>query len=353
MLNTKNFIIDYKNKKPNNFKKYKIGIIGAGNIVENSHLPIYEAEKLNIINIFDTNIEKAKFLKKKYDIINYSNNIEEFFNDKNIDIVDIAVPAEFNHDLFQQALNYNKHILIQKPLSNNLDTAKKILTKYRNANIKANVNHQMRYSPSIKAANYLIKKNYFGQIKSFKFYTHRKTDWSIWPWLSKIDYPELRYNSIHYLDSIRCLFGNPNNVKAELIHSRNSILDKPTNIYVTFKYNNGLTGVLDITHDSKNKPEDWIAGFEIIGVNGNCKGIISSMIGNGTSFPDKITFSYYKNNKLHSYEKELEGRWFSECFAGPMFSLFNAIEFNIQPETNIYDAFETLNLVEEVIKSQH
>ena len=77
------------------------------------------------------------------------------------------------------------------------------------------------------------------------------------------------------------------------------------------------------------------------------------MIGNGTSFPDKITFSYYKNNKLHSYEKELEGRWFSESFAGPMFSLFNAIEFNIQPETNIYDAFETLNLVEEVIKSQH
>ena len=51
MLNKKNFIIDYKNKKPNNFKKYKIGIIGAGNIVENSH----QITLLSIVDLIKEN----------------------------------------------------------------------------------------------------------------------------------------------------------------------------------------------------------------------------------------------------------------------------------------------------------
>ena len=48
-----NFDIEYKIPKPKNYKKYNIGIIGAGNIVENSHLPIYLKHDLNITNIFD------------------------------------------------------------------------------------------------------------------------------------------------------------------------------------------------------------------------------------------------------------------------------------------------------------
>ena len=35
------FDIKYKNIRPANYKNYNIGIIGAGNIVENSHLPTY------------------------------------------------------------------------------------------------------------------------------------------------------------------------------------------------------------------------------------------------------------------------------------------------------------------------
>ena len=42
---------------------------------------------------------------------------------------------------------------------------------------------------------------------------------------------------------------------------------------------------------------------------------------------------------------------FSDSFAGPMFALMNSIKKIYQPETNVFDAYKTLNLVEKVIIS--
>ncbi len=345
------FNILYKNKKPKSFDKYKIGIIGAGNIIENAHLPIYKKENLKVSNIFDLSQEKAENLKNKFKIDKFSKTLDEFFADNNFDIVDIAVPSEYNEELISKVLYHNKNLLIQKPLSNNFNTAKKIIEKYKKYNLKANVNHQMRYSPSIRAAKDVLNKGYIGKLIKFNLFTHRKTDWTIWPWLEKIDYPELRYNSIHYLDSIRYLFGEPLCVNATLLSSNNEIKKKPTNIFVDIKFSNELSGILNITHDSELTNNKWTAGYEIIGENGICSGIISSMIGNGVNFNDKISLSYIKKNKKINVEKILEGRWFSESFAGPMFSLMNSIQNNYQPETNFFDAYKTLNLLEKVIIS--
>ena len=342
--------IDYKNLKPKNYKKFNIGIIGAGNIIENSHLPIYTRNSLNIKNIYDIDQNKASRLKEIFNIQKLSKSLDEILEDKNLDIIDIAVPAEFNKELFKKTIHNNKNILIQKPLSNNLTSAAEILKIYKKAKIKSNVNHQMQYSPTISAAKYIINNKYLGNINSFKLFTHRFTDWSLWPWLENIDFPELRYNSIHYLDTIRYLFGNPKSLQAKFLNSDNDIKDKPMNLSINFLYED-FTGELHITHNNKLDPDNWQAGYEIIGDNGYCEGVISSMIGNGTNFLDSLKISCKINKKLYENYFEFEGRWFSEAFLGPMYSLMHSINNNIEPRTNVYDAYKTLLLVEEVIKS--
>jgi|TARA_B110000444_G_C18794987_1_gene574351 predicted dehydrogenase len=345
MNSNNNFDLDYKIQKPKNYKKYNIGIIGAGNIVENSHLPAYLDNNLNIINIFDINEAKSKYLKEKFNIEKYSSNLEEFLQDKDIHIVDIAVPAKYNKELFFETLKFNKNILIQKPLADNLETGLDILRKYKELNLKASVNHQMRYSPAIRAAGYLIKNNMLGKVLEFNFFTKRKTDWSKWPWLEKLDYPELWYNSIHYIDSIRYLFGEPHKINAKLLKHPNSNLNKPTRTYIDFEYADDLQGNLNISHDSFLKSDKWTAGFEIEGDRGICSGRISSMIGDGKNFKDNISFTSSNSNQLIEVNKELEGRWFPDSFIGPMYSLMDAIDNNTQPETNITDAFKTLKLL--------
>ena len=64
-----------------------------------------------------------------------------------------------------------------------------------------------------------------------------------------------------------------------------------------------------------------------------------------------ILIELNKKNELFKFNKELDGRWFSESFAGPMYSLINSIELNIEPETNIEDAFKTIKLLDLSIKS--
>ena len=346
-----NFNIEYKITKPKNYKKYNIGIIGAGNIVENSHLPIYSEHDLNIINIFDVDINKSKTLKDKFNIKKISKNLNEFLQDKNIDIVDIAVPAKYNKELFFETLSFNKNILLQKPLSNNMQDGEDILKKYQKSNLKANVNHQMRYSPAIKAASYLIRNNFLGKLLEFNFFTKRKTDFSIWPWLDEIKYPELWYNSIHYIDSIRYLFGEPIKLNSSLLKHPKNALNKPTRTYIKFEYSNNLYGNLNISHDSILESDKWIAGFEIEGDKGICSGRISSMIGNGKNFKDSISFSSNFSNEFIEITKELEGRWFSDAFIGPMYSLIEAIDSNTQPETSVIDAFKTLKLLQCIEKS--
>ena len=326
-MNINSIKIDYKNKKPDNYKNFNIGIIGAGNIVETSHLPIYKKNNLNIKNIYDIDLNKTKKIKKKFNIDNYSNTLDEILEDKTLDIIDIAVPAEFNKDLFKKIINNNKNILIQKPLSNNLTSAKEIIKIYQKSYLKCNVNHQMQYSPAISAAKYIINKKYLGNISSFKLFTHRYTDWSLWPWLENIDYPELRYNSIHYLDTIRYLFGNPKFLDAKLINSDNDIKDKPTSINIIFNYDD-FSGELDISHDSKLEPNKWQAGYKIIGDNGYCEGVISSMIGNGNEFLDSLKISCKINKILYENYFEFDGRWFSEAFLGPIYSLMHSINHN-------------------------
>jgi|TARA_B110000438_G_scaffold297525_1_gene344046 predicted dehydrogenase len=346
-----NFDINYKIPKPKNYKKYNIGIIGAGNIVENSHLPTYLANDLNITNIFDVDVNKSKLLSDKYNIKKYSQNLDDFLQDKDIDIVDIAIPAKHNKDIFFHTLNVNKHILIQKPLSDNIEDGLDILKEYQQSNLKANVNHQMRYSPSIRAAGDLIKNNMLGNILEFNFFTKRKTDWSIWPWLDKIKYPELWYNSIHYIDTIRYLFGEPNKLYSKLLMHPKSKLQKPTRTYINFEYLDNLYGTLNISHDSTLESDKWIAGFEIEGDKGSCSGRISSMIGDGKNFKDNISFSSNNSGENISFNRDLDGRWFSDAFIGPMYSLIEAIDTNTQPETNIVDAFKTLKLINLIEKS--
>ena len=75
------------------------------------------------------------------------------------------------------------------------------------------------------------------------------------------------------------------------------------------------------------------------------------MIGDGKNFKDNISFSSNYSGEYISINEDLDGRWFSDAFIGPMYSLIEAIDTNTQPETNIVDVFKTLKLLDLIEKS--
>ena len=76
-------------------------------------------------------------------------------------------------------------------------------------------------------------------------------------------------------------------------------------------------------------------------------------LGNGFNFLDSIKLTCKVNGLIYEKFFELEGRWFSEAFLGPIYSLMDSINNDTEPRSNIYEAYETLILVENVIQNQN
>lgn len=97
-------------------KKYKVGIVGCGGIMQYSHLPAILAlsDELEIVAVSDI-VEKRMYKEgipkdaKRY--LNY----EDLVNDPEIDIIDICTPNYLHAPIAVAGLNAGKNVMCEKP----------------------------------------------------------------------------------------------------------------------------------------------------------------------------------------------------------------------------------------------
>src|SRR6202023_1454719 len=108
--------LDYKPKMPRR-ADHGIGIVGAGGIVNYAHLPAYKKAGFKVVGITDRNHEQAEHTAKEHGIGKVYASVDELLRQPEIEIVDIAVyPAE-QSAIVEQTTGAGKHLLCQKPLS--------------------------------------------------------------------------------------------------------------------------------------------------------------------------------------------------------------------------------------------
>jgi predicted dehydrogenase len=89
---------------------HKIGIVGAGGIVNYAHLPAYKKAGFKVVGITDRNHEQAERTSKEHGIGKIYASVDELLRQPEIEIVDIAVyPAE-QVAIVEQATAAGKHL---------------------------------------------------------------------------------------------------------------------------------------------------------------------------------------------------------------------------------------------------
>ncbi len=261
-------------------------------------------------------------------------------------VYDLAVPANFIWGILEE-IPVGSPILIQKPMGENLEEAKRILAVCERKKLVSGINFQLRYAPYIIAAREMIEKGLIGDLYDMELMVCVYTPWHLWDFLFKVARMEILYHSIHYLDLVRSFLGNPEKVYAstikhpkmlELAQTRSTIiLDYPSHVQARISTNHG--------HEFGSDKQQSYIKFE------GTKGAIKIQIGISMDYPRGLPpkFEYILLNEGPKQWKEvkLQGGWFPDAFIGPMAGLQRHIQDkNVPLPHSTEDAFDTMKLVE-------
>jgi predicted dehydrogenase len=328
-------------------------VIGAGGIVRDAHLPAYRLAGFPVEGILDLDKEKATDLAGKFGIRTVFDDLREMIRAAPPDVVyDMALPA---HSIIRtlQQLPRGAAVLIQKPMGGNLEEAKEILRITREKGMTAGVNFQLRYAPFINAARYIIRKGWIGPLHDVEINVNVQTPWHLWTFLNKAPRLEILYHSIHYIDLVRNLLGEPESIYArttrhpltpDLAAVRSSIIMD----YGEFIRANILT---NHTHDFHSRYQQ--AYIKLEGAKGAIRIHLGLLMNYPEGGPDKVEYIIRREDGKSDWEPvPMEGSWFPHAFIGSMAQVMAAAEGSIdKPDNSAEDALHTMACVEAAYQS--
>ena len=107
--------------------RFPILIIGTGGIVKDAHLPAYRQAGFPVWGLYNRTRERATSLAQEYGITNVFDDLDTALSAApNNVIYDLALPASMFADTLRK-LPKGSHVLIQKPMGEDLKQAQEVL----------------------------------------------------------------------------------------------------------------------------------------------------------------------------------------------------------------------------------
>jgi predicted dehydrogenase len=332
--------LDYRPKLPRRLDR-RIGIVGAGGIVNYAHLPAYKKAGFKVAGITDKNCEQAERTAREHGIPKVYGSLDELLKDRDVEIIDVAVYPQYQLEIVETATAAGKHLLCQKPFSDEYAKAVRSVELAQKAKVKIAVNQQMRWDAGIRCTRLLIDQGWLGTPTYATIQVHCQTDWSLWPWIYEGKRLEVMFHSIHYIDALRYLLGQPDYVFTSGSRAPGEQTKAETKTLTVWEYGSGLQVLIDVCHSSWQDP---YAIFRLEGTEGVIKGTIGLMYNYPTGRPDTLEFMS-RRNPDYWFSARLDSMWIPDAFVGPMASLMCAIENDSEAETSGRDNLKTLQVV--------
>jgi len=310
--------------------------------VRTAHIPAYRKLEYPIAGIYDIRRDAAVETAATFGIGVIFSSIDEVANLPGA-VFDIAVPGN-------QILSVLEHLpdgaaaLIQKPMGESLEEARKILDLCHMKKLKAAINFQLRFSPNMLALRDLLAQNGLGAVTDIEVRLVDRQPWQLWPFLKGALRLEVLYHSIHYLDAIRFLFGEPEGVYCKAIAHPEMAEFRDTRSTIILDYGNRIRCSLTLNHAHRHNEKHQASEFKVEGTAGAAFLTMGVNLDYPAGKPDTLEVALGTSDWQ---ALPLRGSWFTEAFEGPMSNLqrFVAGEDDVLI-TNGDDAIRTMALVE-------
>lgn len=322
-----------------------IVIIGTGGIVKDAHLPAYRKAGFTVAGLYDPDHARAEALARDWSIPIVFGSLGEAARADAV--FDVAAPPVAHRDILA-ALPERATVLLQKPMGLDLAAATGIRGVCHARRLTASVNFQLRYSAMMLAIADAVRRGVLGELTEIEVQINLVTPWQLFPHLKPNPRVEIVSHSIHYLDAIRALVGNPQGVFARSFgHPSSALADTRTSMILD--YGDTLRVLLSINHHHDFGRRFQAARFRVEGVEGAATATLGVLLDYPAGEPDELWLAPRGGPWT---QVPLAGAWFPDAFIGPMANLqrFAAGE-DATLLTAVDDAWQTMALVEACYRS--
>ena len=321
-----------------------IFLVGAGGIVRDAHLPAYQKAGYRVCGVTDVAVERARSLSAEQPVGEVFPRLEDAVGKFGTEVVyDLATPPDAIAEILS-ALPDGAAVLMQKPMGADLKDARQILSICREKELTAAVNFQLRFSPMMLAAADLVRQGQMGDLLEIEVQVNIFTPWHMFPFLKTMDRVEIAVHSIHYLDLIRSLVGDPAGVFARTMRDPRAPDYAQTRTSAILDYGQDLRVLVNTNHNHRGGNDFQVARFRFEGNEGSMFVKLGVLYDYPNGAKDELWFC---PNGGDWVSVDLQGSWFPDAFIGVMSNLqrFASGEDDVL-HTRVEDAFRTMALVE-------
>jgi predicted dehydrogenase len=324
-----------------------IGCIGAGMIMAECHLAAYKQAGFPVVAIASRSREHAAAVAGRWGIPRVHATPAALIEDPALAILDLAFPPDQQPALIRQALKqpHVKAILAQKPLSLTLGEAIALRDESHAAGKLLSVNQNMRYDQSMRVLKQILERGDLGAIVFAQIDMHAIPHWQTF--LQGYDRLTLANMSVHHLDVLRFLFGEPTEIYTAARPDPRTTFRHTDGITIsTLKFGSGVLALSleDVWSGPREEGFDsdiWIR-WRVEGTDGVAQGTIGWPTGRAST----LTFASKATTGGKWVSPTWDTMWFPHAFTGVMEQLQYAVTTGTPPALSVDDNVRTVALIE-------
>ncbi len=126
--------------------KVKVGIVGVGHLGSLHAKLFMDIPDADIVGIYDVDNEKLVKVAEELKLEAFSD-LDRLID--SVDAIDIVTPTSYHFDIAMKALEKGKHIFLEKPITETVEQAEKIVAFARDKGCLIQVGHIERFNPAV------------------------------------------------------------------------------------------------------------------------------------------------------------------------------------------------------------
>ena len=235
-------------------KSVRVSVIGAGLIGEKHAQLIAAQDGCTLAGICDVDPDRSSIAREL--AVPFYRDLEELLQSEDPEGAVVATPNHRHAEVAEMCARRGVHVLIEKPIADNLEEASRIVRAAEESGIRVLVGHHRRYNPLIQRTQSAIQEGLLGDLVGVSV---------LWALLKPDNYFDVEWrcqrpgggptfiNLIHELDSLRFICGEIRRVYAQS-SSRVRQLEVEDSLTISITFENGSLGSLMA---SDSTPSPW------------------------------------------------------------------------------------------------